>query len=164
EDARVFIIGGRSGSGQGSLVTTNAVLEFNPRTNTLTPRSSVGFTARHSLGVAAVRTNQGNRIYAVGGYASTSAAANPVNTVEEYNPATDTWRTVANLPQATAQFGITVAGGVNTADPLQLVHVVGGNAGSEAAPALVGASFGVQRFTADPTGAGVWSNFAVTGL
>ena len=164
-DDRVFIIGGRSGPGQGTLVTgQDAVLEFNPRTNILRRRNSSGFTSRHSLGAAAVKTNESARIYAVGGYNSTLATASPMSTVEEYNPETDTWRTVATLPQATAQFGITVAGGVNTADPRQLIHVVGGNAGSEASPTLVGAPFSVQRFQADPVGPGVWSNFAVTGL
>ena len=57
-----------------------------------------------------------------------------MNTVEEYNPTTDTWRTVASLPTAVAQFGITVAGGVNTAEPSQLIHVVSGNTGSEEHP------------------------------
>src|SRR5439155_3884167 len=107
DDDRVFIIGGRTGSGQGLLVTgANTVLEFNPRTNTLTPKNSTGFTPRHSLGAAAVRTSQGNRIYAIGGYASAAITILPVNTVEEYNPSTDTWRTVASLPTAVAQFGI----------------------------------------------------------
>src|SRR5262249_12263582 len=58
EDDRVFIIGGRTGAGQGALVgPADAVLEFNPRTNGLTRRSFNGFTLRHSLGAAAVRTN-----------------------------------------------------------------------------------------------------------
>src|SRR5262249_7864311 len=60
DDARVFIIGGRSGPGQGTLVpAASAVVEFNPRTNTLTPHSGTGFTPRHSLGASAVRTSQG---------------------------------------------------------------------------------------------------------
>ncbi len=164
-DDRIFIIGGRSGAGQGNLISgTNAVLEFNPRTNVITPVSSAGFTSRHSLGAAAVKTSGGPRIYAVGGYASTSSSASPVSTVEEYNPATNTWRTVASLPQATAQFAITVAGGINTADPRELIHVIGGNAGSEGTPSLVSASFNVQRFQADPVGPGVWANFSITGL
>ena len=71
DDDRIFIIGGRSGAGQGSLITSNVIQEFNPRTNVLTTKSSTGFTPRHSLGAAAVRTSQGLRIYAVGGYAST---------------------------------------------------------------------------------------------
>ncbi len=163
-DDRVFIIGGRSGAGQGSLLTgANTVLEFNPRTNQITPRSSTGFTPRHSLGAAAVKTSQGIRIYAIGGYASTSATASPVSTVEEYNPSTDTWRTVASLPSAVAQFGITVAGGVNTAEPLQLIHVVSGNTGSEASPSVTNPN-PIQRFQADPSGPGTWSAFNPTGL
>jgi YVTN family beta-propeller protein len=163
-DDRVFILGGRSGSGQGSLIgTADAVLEFNPRTNVLRRRSSVGFTVRHSLGAGAVATSQGSRIYAFGGYDSTSATANPVATVQEYNPFTDTWRTVASLQTAVAQFGIAVVGGINTADPLQLIHIVSGNTGSEAAPSVSNPN-PVQRFQADPTGAGSWNTFSATGL
>jgi YVTN family beta-propeller protein len=163
EDDRVFLIGGRSGAGHGALVAANAVLEFNPRTNTLTARSSTGFTLRHSLGAAAVKTSDGPRIYAVGGYAGTSATDAPVGTVEEYNPATNSWRTVATMPTAVAQFGITAAGGLNTADPVQQIHAASGNTGSEAAPSVSG-SFVVQRLQPDPAGPGVWSNFNVTGL
>jgi hypothetical protein len=161
DDDRVFIIGGRSG---GSLITgTNTVLEFNPRTNSITPRSSVGFTPRHSLGAGAVKTNQGVRIYAVGGYASADNTTLPTATVEEYNPATDTWRTVASLPQATAQFGIAVAGGINTAEPLELIHVVSGNTGSEQTPSVATGS-SVQRFQADPAGPGTWLAFNPSGI
>jgi YVTN family beta-propeller protein len=157
-DDRVFIIGGRAGAGQGALVSTSAVLEFNPRTNKLTPKSAQGFTPRHSLGAVAVRTAQGFRIYAAGGYASTVANAAPVNTVEEYDPETDTWRSVASLLTPVAQFGITSAGGVNTAEPLQLIHVVLGNTGSESAPSVANPTQ-VQRFQADPVGAGAWTAF-----
>lgn len=161
-DDRVFIIGGRSGSGDGTLVT-DSVLEFDPRTNSLTTKSSSGFTARHSLGAAAVRTIQGERIYAIGGYSSTSPTTVPSVTVEEYNPGTNTWRTVAALPQGVAQFGVTVAGGINTAEPLQLIHVVSGNTGTAAVPLLTNAS-PVQRFQADPAGNGTWTSFSPAGL
>ncbi len=164
DDDRVFLIGGRSGAGQGSLVASDPVLEFNPRTNALRTRSSTGFTPRHSFGAAAVKTNDGFRIYAVGGYASTSDTASPVGTVEEYNPATDTWRSVGSLPTAVAQFGISVAGGVNTAEPLPLIHVVSGNAASENAPSVLGGASIVQRFQADAAGPGTWSAFSVAGL
>jgi YVTN family beta-propeller protein len=164
DDGRVFMIGGRSGSGSGNLVgASDAVLEFNPRTNTLTQKSSAGFTIRHSLGAAAVKTSQGPRIYAIGGYVSTSPATTPANDVEEYNPTTNTWRTVATLPTAVGQFGITVAGGVNTAEPLELIHVVSGNTGTENTPSVVNAN-PVQRFQADPAGTGTWTGFNPTGL
>jgi hypothetical protein len=72
---------------------------------------------------------------------------------------------VASLPTATAQFGITVAGGHNTADPRQLVHVVSGNVGSEAVPAFANAAdLRVQRFQADPVGLGTWTSFNVIGI
>ncbi len=163
-DDRVYILGGRSGAGQGTLISgANTVLEFNPRTNIIRTRSAVGFTPRHSLGAAAVKTSGGPRIYAVGGYAGTLASASPTATVQEYNPATNTWRTVASLPTAVAEFGITAAGGVNTAEPLELIHVVAGNTGSEAAPSLTIAN-PVQRFQADPTGPGTWSTLNPSGL
>jgi hypothetical protein len=165
ENGHVFIIGGRSGGGNGKLITGNkSIVEFDPLSNTFNDRSNTGFTPRHSLGAAAVHisTNDGFRIYAIGGYASDDPAATPTSTVQEYNPNTDSWLTVASLPTAVAQFGITVAGGINTADPRQLIHVVGGNAGSENVPSLVGPALGVQRFQAE-AGAGVWSSFTVTG-
>jgi len=158
-DDRIFIIGGRTGAGQGSLVTgSGTVLEFNPRTNKLIRKNAEGFTPRHSFGAAAVLTAQGTRIYAIGGYANTDAGAAPVSIVEEYDPSTDTWRAVAPLLTPVAQFGIAVAGGVNTADPLQLIHVVSGNTGSEIA-ASVDNPNPVQRFQADPLGAGAWVSF-----
>ena len=163
-DDRVFIIGGRSGAGQGTLITgANAVLEFNPRTNILRTRSSTGFTPRHSFGAAAVKTAGGPRIYAIGGYPATASTSAPLSTVEEYNPATNTWRTVASLPAAVAEFGIAAAGGVNTAEPLELIHVVSGNTGSESAPSVAIANT-VHRFQADPAGPGTWSAFNPAGL
>jgi DNA-binding beta-propeller fold protein YncE len=163
-DDRVFIIGGRSGAGQGTLIgAATAVLQFNPRTNTLVPRSSIGFTLRHSLGAAAVKTPLGPRIYAIAGYRSTSPTALPVRIVQEFNPATNHWRTVASLPTAVAQFGITVAGGINTAEPRELIHVVSGNTGSEAAPSVANPN-PVQRFQADPEGGGAWTGFNPGGL
>jgi YVTN family beta-propeller protein len=165
-DDRVFIIGGRAGINQGTLIpAADAVLEFNPRTNVLRRRSSTGFTLRHSLGAAAVRTSQGSRIYAIGGYNSTNGAATPVATVEEYNPFTDAWRTVASLPTGVAQFAITTSGGLNTAEPLQLIHVISGNVNSENIPALTKTGFNpIQRFQADPAGPGTWSTFNPPGL
>src|SRR5262249_12289323 len=165
DDGRVFIIGGRTRAGQGDLISgASTVLEFNPRTNTLRTRSGLGLTLRHSLGAAAVRTSQGSGIYPIGGYTGPAPATAPSPLVQEYNPATDTWRSVASLPTPTAQFGITVAGGINTAEPLQLIHVVSGNGGSETGPSVVGGGSIVQRFFPNPAGSGTWSAFSVIGL
>lgn len=164
-DGRVFIFGGRSGSGNGNLFTgPGAVLQFDPRTNNVSAVNQNGFTPRHSLGAAVVETNAGTRIYAIGGYTGTATSTAPSSLVEEYNPAANTWRTVASLPTPTAQFGITVAGGINTAEPLQLVHVVSGNGGTEAAPSVIGGGSIVQRFQPSPVGTGTWSAFSVAGL
>ena len=88
-----------------------------------------------------------------------------MSTVEEYNPDTGVWRTVASLPTAVAQFAITVAGGINSAEPLQLIHVISGNTGSEAAPSLVNPN-PVQRYQAgmDIFNAGTWTAFPAAGL
>lgn len=163
-DGRIFVIGGRSGTGDGELVTgKNAILEYDPFDNKVKKRNSEGFTPRHSLGAAAVQTSGGPRIYAIGGYAAPNPEASPLPDVEEYDPATDTWRSVAQLPTPVAEFGITVAGGVSTAEPLQLIHVAFGNVGSDASPS-VSATNGIQRFQPDPNGPGTWSAFNGVGL
>jgi hypothetical protein len=166
-DARVFLIGGRQGAGQGTLVGASAaVLEFNPRTNALTQKSSTGFTLRHSLVAAAVQTSAGPRIYAIGGFPGTLAAQAATTVVEEYNPATDAWRTVAALPFPVAQTAITVAGGITNTDPRQLIHVISGNSGTEAAPffQLSGTDALIQRFLPDPVGVGAWTQLGVAGI
>lgn len=160
DDGRVYVIGGRSGSGNGQLVPTGqAVLEFNPNTNTVRARSASGFTIRHSLGVTAVTTSSGPRIYAIGGYSTDNAGTIPDNVVQEYDPATDAWRTVANLPVVLAEFGIANPGLLNKGEPTQTVHVLGGNKGSQTTPAVSGDVF---KFDPDPNGPGVWTKFAFT--
>ena len=163
-DGKIFLIGGRSGPGDGELIPAkNAVVQFDPRNNKIKKLSGEGFTPRHSLGAAAVETSAGPRVYAIGGYGETAPDAPALPLVEEYDPATDTWRPVAPLPTAVAEFGVTVAGGVSTAEPLQLIHVVSGNLGSDAAPSVATPNI-VQRFQADPNGPGTWSAFNVIGL
>jgi DNA-binding beta-propeller fold protein YncE len=162
DDDRIFIIGGRSGvgtAGAGAPVEgSESVLEFNVQKNKIIPRSHAGFTPRHSLGAAAVQTSKGQRIYAIGGYESTDPSLPPSNLVQEYNPATGKWRTVEPLSTPVAQFGITVAGGINTAEPLQLIHVVSGNTTAEGfAPPVL--SSVVQRFVPNPKGPGQWVPF-----
>src|SRR4030095_950277 len=118
DDARVVIIGGRTGPGAGNLVTgADAVMEFDPRTNVLRRLSVGGFTPRHSLGAAALRTPSGVKIYAIGGYTSTSTTALPVGTVEEFDPVTNTWRAAASLITPVAEFGTAVAGGNRQGEP-----------------------------------------------
>lgn len=159
-DGRILIAGGRSGPGQGNLIAANeAVLLFDPRGNTIAVRNSTGFTLRHSFGLAAADTVAGPRVYAVGGYDSTGAIAPPVALVQEYDPALDTWRNVASLPAAVAQFGIASNGPLNAGEPATELNVLCGNTGSEAAPVVTGA---LRRFTPNPLGAGVWRTLGFT--
>jgi DNA-binding beta-propeller fold protein YncE len=161
DDARVFIIGGRTGPGAGNLVTgPDAVMEFDPRTNVLRQVSVAGFTPRHSLGAAALRTPAGVRIYAIGGYPSTSATTLPVGTVEEFDPVSNTWRAAASLITPVAEFGTAVAGGNRQGEPLR-IHVVSGNTGTEAAPSLANASL-VQVFPDATSGGWLALNPAIT--
>jgi YVTN family beta-propeller protein len=151
---RILIVGGRTGAGLGSLVgAADAVLLFDPRTNTLIPRSSTGFTIRHSLGLAAADTIAGPRVYAVGGYATTTPGINPVALVQEYDPALDRWRDVASLPEPLAEFGIATNGPLNVGEPATELDVLCGNTGTEQTPVLTGA---LRRFTPDPLGLGAW--------
>jgi hypothetical protein len=156
-DGRVLIVGGRAGAGDGALLTgRGSVLLFDPRANTMETRNSDGFTPRHSLGAAALLTDDGFKVYAVGGYTAVAADTAPTNVVEEYDVANDTWRTVAPLPAALAEFGIAVTGRLNKGEPVQRMHVVGGNTGSLQTPAVTGSVF---VFTPD-AGVGAWKTLA----
>ncbi|MFO0983887.1 MAG: hypothetical protein U1E76_19550 [Planctomycetota bacterium] len=158
-DGRIFIIGGRSGAGNGTLVgAQDAVLEFDPFANEVRRKSSTGFTLRHSLGAAAVQTATGLRIYAMGGYDSTNDVK-PNTKVEEYNPSNDTWTTETSMPLPLAQFGVVAVNAINKAEADATIHVLGGNTFTDANPTVSGA---VLRFLPDATGAGVWSTLAVT--
>lgn len=76
---------------------------------TWTVRSSMP-TARHGVGLAA----SGGKVYAVGGYGGATLA-----TVEEYDPATDTWRSRASLPAPRYEFGLVTA-------PNGRIYAIGG--------------------------------------
>jgi N-acetylneuraminic acid mutarotase len=87
-NGKVYAIGGRNGGGQD----VGTVEEYDPGTNTWTncgsPAPGNGCapmpTPREGLGLA---TAANGRLYAIGG----STASSYLGTVEEYNPATNTW-------------------------------------------------------------------------
>ena len=61
----------------------------------------------------------------------------PTTLVEEYDPATNAWRSgLTPMPLGVAFFGIAVAGGLNTAEPTALIHVVDGNTTEKDKPQL----------------------------
>ena len=72
-------------------------------------------TARAALGVAAASNG---RVYAIGGTDSGGTLA----TVEEYDPATDTWMTRASMPTARASLGVATASNGR-------VYAIGGSSG-----------------------------------
>jgi N-acetylneuraminic acid mutarotase len=72
-------------------------------------------TARHAVGLAAV----GGRLYAIGGF----GASGQLGTNEEYDPATNTWRSRNPLPSTPTDFGGTNAAVVN-----DTIYMIGGNA------------------------------------
>jgi YVTN family beta-propeller protein len=154
-DGRVYAIGGRTGAGAGTpVIAAEAVLEFDPFTNSTRFRSSTGFTPRFSLGVATVNTTSGARIYAIGGWAAAAGAAQ--TTVQVYDPSTDTWTTATSLPVGTAEFGVCTVNAANTAFPEDEIQVVGGNTAAEgAAVALTGVvrqfRHSAQTWTTGPT-------------
>ncbi len=97
-DGKIYAIGGGSRYGRGALRT---VEEYDPATDTWTTKSEMP-TARQCPSSSVVN----GKIYTIGGgetsggnYSGTTA----LSTVEEYNPATDTWTTKSAMP--TARFG-----------------------------------------------------------
>jgi uncharacterized repeat protein (TIGR03803 family) len=82
----LYVIGGSS-TADGS-TQTNAVWAYSPKTKSWSAKAAMP-TARE--GAPAVVEN--NIIYVIGGYAN----GNRLNTLESYNPATDTWKEEAPL-------------------------------------------------------------------
>jgi len=91
---KIYVIGGGSNYGHGALRT---VEEYNPVTDTWSTKSEMP-TARQALTTSVVD----GKIYAIGGGESPSnggyAGTESYTTVEEYDPATDTWTTKSAMP------------------------------------------------------------------
>ncbi len=94
---KIYVIGGYNYSSD----YLNTVEEYDPATDTWQQKASMP-TARYSLAVCVVN----NKIYAIGGYKYNYYSSGFLNTVEEYDPATDTWQQKTNMP--TARFGLAV--------------------------------------------------------
>jgi N-acetylneuraminic acid mutarotase len=93
-DGKIYAIGG-AGPVYQALRTVEV---YDPATDTWTTKSEMP-TARQGLSTSAVN----GKIYAIGGGASSSALYTSVevfSTVEEYDPAIDTWTTKSEMPTA----------------------------------------------------------------
>ena len=99
---KLYAIAGRSG-GINSVLAANE--EFAPATNRWTARAPMP-TARGGLGSGVV----GGRIQVIGGEGPSGTPDQTFEQNEEYDPATDTWRTLAPMPTPRHGFyGVTVA-------------------------------------------------------
>ena len=99
-NGKIYVIGGWGNAGY-----LNTVEAYDPATDTWTTCASMP-TARIRLGAA----EAGNgKIYAVGGYNRPYDYYVALNTVEEYDPTTDTWETRASINIARHDLGVTAA-------------------------------------------------------
>jgi N-acetylneuraminic acid mutarotase len=95
----IYAVGGSLMGGS----VTNELDTYDPTTDTWTVKTSMP-TARKSLAAVAL----GGDIYAIGGENILNNQPNYLDTVEVYIPSTDTWTTVAPLPDARSGLAATV--------------------------------------------------------
>ncbi len=113
---KIYAIGGAGPVWQA----LRTVEEYDPTTDTWTTKSEMS-TARQGLSASVVN----GKIYTIGGGAASSAAYISVetcSTVEEYDPATDTWTTKSDMPTARGFHSANVVDGK--------IYVIGGSHGS----------------------------------
>jgi len=91
-DGKIYAIGGAY-TYKGTVFST--VEEYDPATDTWRRKADMP-TARACLSTNAVN----GRIYAIGGTPGSGEWYQGLSTVEEYDPATDTWTTKADMPTA----------------------------------------------------------------
>jgi N-acetylneuraminic acid mutarotase len=102
-NGKIYAIGGKPAHGVAPLTT---VEEYDPATNTWTTKADMK-TARFGLSTCAVN----GKIYAIGGSPASESPYPGLATVEEYDPATDTWTTKTDMPARRAYFSTSVVNG-----------------------------------------------------
>jgi len=102
-DGKIYAIGG-SRTHEGTPLTT--VEQYDPATDTWTPKAGMP-TARVYASASAVN----GRIYVIGGAPGGGIFPQGIPTVEEYDPATDSWRPKADMPTARTYFSTSVVNG-----------------------------------------------------
>lgn len=113
-NGKLYVAGGQD---PANIFPVSTVQVYDPTTNIWTPLVPLP-SARSGGGSAVID----GILYAVGGAVSVNFAAVPVNTVESYNPATNTWTTLASMPTARYALGVGTIGGI--------LYAVGGFDGS----------------------------------
>lgn len=94
-NGKLYAIGGTASNGGSA-----AVEEYDPASNTWSTRASMP-TSRSALGLSVTATG---RLLAMGGYPF-GCCSSPVSSVEEFDPATNTWTARPSLLAARAFFG-----------------------------------------------------------
>ncbi|MBI3977576.1 MAG: hypothetical protein HY331_05250 [Chloroflexi bacterium] len=104
-NGKLFVVGGRNSD--GALATVD---EYDPAANTWSPRAPLPSARSHLALVAA----DNGKLYAIGGldYVVGRVQGNAtVATVDEYDPATNSWTTRASMPTSRAAMAVAVSNG-----------------------------------------------------
>ena len=102
-DGKIYVIGGAR-TNRGTPLTT--VEQYDPATDTWTSRADMP-TARFNASASTVN----GKIYVIGGAPGESELYRGLSTVEEYDPATDTWTPKADMPTARTYLSTSVVNG-----------------------------------------------------
>ncbi|NWL89547.1 hypothetical protein DMN77_18525 [Paenibacillus sp. 79R4] len=95
-NGKIYVFGGASDSNQAFKGKKQKnTYEYDPSTNIWVKKTDMP-TAR--AGLSAVVYN--NKVYVIGGYLDVGTTLQRTNKVEVYDPSTDTWTEVANMPTA----------------------------------------------------------------
>lgn len=103
-NGKIYAMGGSYNSGANFYV--KELEEYNAETNTWAEKANM-LSSRSFFSVAVVN----NKIYAIGGLNASGAGVNYYKTVEEYDPATNTWTKKTDMPTARSHIGVAVLGG-----------------------------------------------------
>ena len=154
-DGKIYVVGGSmnwAGGGAGQAGNTQTVMQYDPTTDTWTQKADIPKQQNNSS-IAAV----GGKIYVIGGSEDRAAGGGVgqmgnIQTVEQYDPATDTWTQKTDMPTQRSNPFVAVANGK--------IYVIGGLGMQQAGAAGVGQMaflLMVEEYTPDG-----WSSFAVS--
>jgi N-acetylneuraminic acid mutarotase len=102
-NGKIYAIGGKPAHGVTPLTT---VEEYDPEADTWTTKTGMN---KERFGLSTCVVN--GKIYAIGGTAASDAPYPGLVTVEEYDPATDTWTTKTGMPAIRAFFSASAVNG-----------------------------------------------------
>ena len=113
-NGKIYAIGGWREPGN---LPVSVVEEYDPLTDTWTLKTDMP-QARFALSTSVVY----GKIYAVGGVVTSQMGGSSVSTVEEYDPATESWTPKTDMPTARSYFSTCVVNGK--------IYAIGGTPGS----------------------------------